>query len=195
MQYNFSDEELIEKFLDSGDPHAFSQLFEKYKYHVFGICLGYTKNEEICKDLTMMVFEKLLRRENLNSVAQFKNWLLTVTKNTCLDYLRSRKRYQARIAKVYEDQTISWYVNESPINFQRGEAEKANDSSKLIQKEELNTAIDQLSATQRECMCLFYFDRKSYKEIQSITGYPISTIKSNLQNGRRNLKKLLERMN
>jgi DNA-directed RNA polymerase specialized sigma24 family protein len=39
---------------------------------------------------------------------------------------------------------------------------------------------------------LFYFEKKSYKEIADLTGFSIKQVKSHIQNGKRNVKNNLE---
>ena len=57
----------------------------------------------------------------------------------------------------------------------------------------LTQALTQLSSEQRTCVELMYFENKSYKEIADITGMDMNKIKSHIQNGKRNLKILLEK--
>jgi RNA polymerase sigma-70 factor (ECF subfamily) len=54
-------------------------------------------------------------------------------------------------------------------------------------------AIQQLNPEQRTCIQLFYLDKKSYQEIADKTGYSLLQVKSYIQNGKRNLKLLLEK--
>ena len=58
----------------------------------------------------------------------------------------------------------------------------------------LETAINGLSADQKQCIELFYLSQKSYNEVEQITGYTFNEVKSHLQNGKRNLKLMMERM-
>jgi RNA polymerase sigma factor (sigma-70 family) len=64
-----------------------------------------------------------------------------------------------------------------------------DDEKKLVA---LNQALTQLNQEQRTCVQLIYLENKSYKEIADITGMEINHIKSHIQNGKRNLKILLE---
>jgi RNA polymerase sigma-70 factor (ECF subfamily) len=59
--------------------------------------------------------------------------------------------------------------------------------------ETLEEGLAQIPAEQRQCVELFYLHQKSYKEIADITGYDLNKIKSYIQNGKRNLKKYLEK--
>lgn len=52
----------------------------------------------------------------------------------------------------------------------------------------LETALNDLSKEQKQCIILFYYKNKSYNEIVEITGFNANEVKSYIQNGKRNLK-------
>jgi len=52
----------------------------------------------------------------------------------------------------------------------------------------LMEAVDTLKKEQQDCIRLFYFQKKSYEEIEAQTGFTYKQVKSFLQNGKRNLK-------
>ena len=56
----------------------------------------------------------------------------------------------------------------------------------------MQKAITQLNREQQQCVTLFYLEKKSYSEIGEITGFPLMKVKSSLQNGKRNLKMMME---
>ena len=58
--------------------------------------------------------------------------------------------------------------------------------------EKLHKALRFLKTEQRACVELMYLEKKSYFEIAEATGYSIKKVKSYIQNGKRNLKLLLE---
>lgn len=60
-----------------------------------------------------------------------------------------------------------------------------------IQLKQLQNAIQQLRPEQQKCIELFYLEDKLYKEIAEMTGFDIKSVKSHIQNGRRNLKILM----
>lgn len=59
--------------------------------------------------------------------------------------------------------------------------------------EALSSGIAMLSKEQSKCIELMYLKEKSYKEIASLTGYNLKQVKSYIQNGKRNLQKILNR--
>jgi RNA polymerase sigma-70 factor (ECF subfamily) len=50
-----------------------------------------------------------------------------------------------------------------------------------------------LNKEQKKCIELFYLQKKSYIQIVALTGYTLMQVKSHIQNGKRNLKFLIEK--
>jgi RNA polymerase sigma-70 factor (ECF subfamily) len=61
------------------------------------------------------------------------------------------------------------------------------------QSHELIAALKELSHDQKVCIQLFYLEKLSYHEIETKTGYSFSQVKSHIQNGKRNLRIILEK--
>lgn len=57
----------------------------------------------------------------------------------------------------------------------------------------LKKCLERLSLQQKQCVEQFYFENRSYKEISQITGEEIGTVRSHIQNGRRNLRICMEK--
>jgi RNA polymerase sigma-70 factor (ECF subfamily) len=57
----------------------------------------------------------------------------------------------------------------------------------------IESSINELNEEQKSCVILFYLQKKSYNEIAATTGYSVMQVKSNIQNGKRNLKILVEK--
>ena len=70
-----------------------------------------------------------------------------------------------------------------------------SDKESIVEKEMnltlLEEALEELNPEQKSCITLFYHHKKSYQQISEITGYSLLQVKSNIQNGKRNLKLLL----
>jgi RNA polymerase sigma-70 factor (ECF subfamily) len=57
----------------------------------------------------------------------------------------------------------------------------------------MGQALEELNKEQKQCVILFYLDKRSYQDIAGITGFTLMQVKSHIQNGKRNLKLLIER--
>ena len=57
----------------------------------------------------------------------------------------------------------------------------------------MTNSLEELNKEQKQCVSLFYLEKKTYQDIADETGYSLMQVKSYIQNGKRNLKILLER--
>ena len=56
----------------------------------------------------------------------------------------------------------------------------------------MKSCLPKLKENQRICIELFYLKNKSYQDIANETNFSLNEIKSYIQNGKRNLKLLIE---
>ncbi|MCY7420497.1 MAG: hypothetical protein LH478_02005, partial [Chitinophagaceae bacterium] len=67
----------------------------------------------------------------------------------------------------------------------------------LVDKDITLTYIEEgllhLNEEQKQCVTLFYLQKKTYHQISSTTGFSILQVKSSIQNGKRNLKIFVEK--
>jgi len=147
--------------------------------------MKYLKNEDRSKDAVMQIFEKLFTDLLKHKVENFKPWLHMVVRNHCLGLLRkdqSLKKNEITYKTEFDFMEIE--DDEHLISENKHEKNITN----------LGNALKQLKTEQKECVELFYIQEKSYNEITDLTGYPIKKVKSYIQNGKRNLKLILEKM-
>ena len=92
--YNqFTDNEIIRRYLDSQDQAWYSQLYWRYASKVFGKCISIIRDEALARDATQDIFIKILL--NLSKFAEqssFSTWLYSITYNYCIDLIRKRKK-------------------------------------------------------------------------------------------------------
>jgi len=176
---NIGDSKLLENFYRDHDNKWLGILLPRYTLLLLGVCMKYLKNEEDAKDAVQQIFFKVINELHKYQVEYFKSWLYMIAKNHCLMHLRNSKNFVVEL-------------NEKFIPAQNAAADK----SELIEKDKLlnkmQNAIKQLNAEQQQCVILFYLEKKSYSEIAEITGFPMMKVKSSLQNGKRNLKMMME---
>lgn len=174
-----TDEQLVNLFKKKNSQKYIGELYNRYAHLVYGVCLKYLKNVEDAQDTLMHVFEKLMQNLNKYEVEKFKPWLYQMAKNECLMKLRKTNK----INHVE--------IENNPLE---SDHEESLQEKKEQEREytELEQAIEQLNTKQKECVKLFYLEKKSYQEIELVTGYSLKEVKSAIQNGKRNLKIILE---
>lgn len=181
-----TDEELVQQYAQFGDNRTFSILYERYVHLVFGSALKYMKSEEEAHDMVAQVFEKLYRKiPEIKEIQNFKGYLYRSVYNECIARLRQLKseREKKDIYTLDEKSNNPFMENEGLI--------RLLDREESIE-EQIEDAIEQLTPDQKRCIRLFFFDKKSYKEIGEIMNFSQKQVKSYLQNGKRNLRNLLE---
>lgn len=175
---HISDTALLERFYSDSNNEWLGIVLERYTYLLLGVCMKYLKNEEEAKDAVQQIFLKAITELGKYKVDYLKSWLYMVAKNHCLMKLR--------------DKHIVVSADE-----QRGLTSEETDKQSIYEKETaltyLEKALDELNAEQKTCVTLFYLQKKSYQEIADHTGFSLLQVKSHIQNGKRNLKMLVEK--
>ena len=180
-----SDEELIAKYRFSHDPIYVGDLFTRYTALVYGVSLKYLKNEADAEDMTMSIFEKLLLELKRFEVKCFSAWLHTLVKNQCMMEIRKRNTEIKKGELILIDE-LDNVENDKVVHLNNDLTE---DEAMF---NNLNLGINTLSESQKKCIELFYIENKTYAEVSKLTGLSINLVKSNIQNGKRNLKLYLE---
>lgn len=171
----FSDEELISRYRARKENKVVGELFNRYALLVVGTCRKYHDSDEEAEDAAMLIFESLFQLLLKHEVASFKPWLMTVTRNHCLMSLRKKK--------IQTHSTID-VLNIAEVQ------DSSIDKEQLLSL--LESALESLKPDQQLCLRMFYLDQKGYSEIAENTGWPIKTVKSHLQNGKRNLLNMMK---
>jgi len=176
-----TDRDLLQRFYQSRDNEWLGVLLQRYTLLLFGVCMKYLKNQEEARDCVQQVFVKTIDELHKYEVHNFKSWLYLVTKNLCLMKLRGQKGKKSvelaekDLARAEDPEDVSSYL----------------EKEKLL--EILQQGIEQLQPEQKQCVTLFYLEKRSYQEICSITGFNNLQVKSHIQNGKRNLRLFVEK--
>ena len=176
--HDISEAELINKYQTSKDQSWLGQLFTPYFNLIFGLCLKYFKDRTKAEDAVMDIYELLSRKLLTHDVKDFRPWLFVVSKNFCLEQLRKGQKQQLK-----KNEAIDMY---SATIFHPDDIDK---EAQLVKMEE---CIDKLKSVQKNCIKAFYLEALTYEDIVDKYQIEWNKVRSNIQNGRRNLKKCME---
>ena len=175
---NLTDEELLRNYYSDDDNYWLGILFQRYTLLLFGVAMKYLKNTTEAQDAVQQIFLKSITEVKKNKVTYFKSWLHVVAKNYCLLMLRDKNK-------------------STPISDEFLIPDEEIDFLSIQHDDKTLTAIEQclpkLNKEQNTCLTLFYLQRKSYQEVCTLTNFSMLQVKSHIQNGKRNLKILVEK--
>ena len=178
---NTDDTVLLSLFKEKGDKQALARLFDRYLELIYGLCVQYLKSTSLSEDAVMAIYAELQEKVPQHDIRNFKNWLFTFVRNHCLMQLRKDKKMPTQhfdAAFMHSDENVHLVIEQKEDN----ERQSA-----------LNFCLEQLSTQQKACVQLFYYQGHSYKEIAEMREEPLGIVRSFIQNGRRNLKKCIEK--
>lgn len=169
-----SDAELLER-LHEGDGSALAPLVERYQGALLRHARALVGDDSAHHDVVQDTFLKLLEKPPLLPAAirgdahaesaHLASWLHKVTRNGCMDTLRSEKRRRHREEAVASGEAA-----------RDGQAGGAG----LVEARDTRAAVERglalLHPDQREVLVLRLISERSYKEIAEITGRKIGTV-------------------
>jgi RNA polymerase sigma factor (sigma-70 family) len=175
---------LVARYKETEDLGLVGELFNRHSALILGRCVHYLKSKDDAHDASMDIFEELVTKLLVHNVSNFRSWLYTLVGNHCLMKLRKVKDIKEVDAL---NEKIENRFMENP-DFEHLLNETQSES------EMLQMAMAQLKESQRICVELFYLQELSYKEVSEKTGFDLNQVKSDIQNGKRNLKLILMKM-
>jgi RNA polymerase sigma-70 factor (ECF subfamily) len=176
---------LIERCLH-GDQAAWEQIVRQYRRKVFNIAYKFVGRHDQAEDLTQDVFLKLYKSlDTFDRRANFQTWLISVSRNLCIDYYRSVRKEREAINRDVDPSELA-AVSPNPAADTRLEHQ---DRVRL-----LRLALDKLAPTLRSAVMLRDIQELSYQEIAERLRLPEGTVKSRINRGRTELARQIQKL-
>jgi RNA polymerase sigma-70 factor (ECF subfamily) len=180
-----SDDQLIQALADRRSPEkakrAFQDLFATHGGLVLGYCNRILADKTLAEDVAQEVWMKVIQNaDKYEARGQFRPWLLTLSRNTCFNVLRSRK------ALDYEESIDS---ETNPSN-----AEGTDPLTALLAESDNRTVrdlIDSLPTSQRTALSLLLIEELSYSDIAKAMGASLTAVKTYIFRARKILEQEL----
>jgi RNA polymerase sigma-70 factor (ECF subfamily) len=177
----YTDEELLELYNNSRRQEYFGQLYSRYIPLLYGLCLKYLQEAAKAEDAVMQLFEDLMPKIFNYEIRIFRTWIYSVAKNHCLQLLRKNER------EISVDFTVQVMESDEIIHL----FEEEDNTEKVAA---LNRCLEKLPDPQRISILKFFMEEMSYTDIADLTGFQLKSVKSYIQNGKRNLKICIEKI-
>lgn len=169
-----SDEELF-TLVRTKNRGALEELYDRYGNLVFSYSYKFSnKQVDMAKEITQLVYLRLWTTESSYdaSKGKFINWLLTITRNICLDYVKKEQRHS-----LHDNQVAMEHI-ENP----------KNEIEEHINEQLIHQAKLRLTEKQQRLLDLLYWKGCTLQEIAKIEQEPIGTVKSRLHQSLKQLR-------
>lgn len=162
-----------------GDPQAASAFVHRFQGAVFGLALSITRDPGLAEDVSQEAFVKAWRAADHYDIrrASVLTWLLTITRNTAIDAVRSRRPVPADaefLDQLVEDATGAPDLAETAVH--RLETDRA------IQH------LHRLSPEQARAVVLAVIGGCTAAEVSQREQIPLGTAKTRIRDGLRRLR-------
>jgi RNA polymerase sigma-70 factor (ECF subfamily) len=176
-------DEIIERCLN-GDQAAWDEIVHRHWRLVFNVAYKFVGSGELAEDLAQDVFVKVFKSLNtFDRRANFHTWLVSVSRNLCIDHYRSVRKEREAIARDVDPADLA---PAAPGRSAYAELEQ-RDRVQL-----LRAALDRLAPALRTAVMLRDVQELTYQEIADRLGLPEGTVKSRINRGRTELARHLQ---
>lgn len=158
-------------------------LYKRYEQRIYYKAISLLKNKHDAMDLSHDIFIKIFTHLNqFEGRSKFSLWIHTITFNTCMKYLKDKKR-------------ISFFALD---NQDQVDTSEKDISEKLMLEMDINhiqAGMKELKEDERYVLILKYSDGLKIREMSKILGQSESAIKMKLMRSREKLFEYHQKMN
>jgi len=169
MCYNNKDNEMKDDIIEkakSGDRDSQEIIYREFKDRIYTLALYYTKNPANSSDVTQDIFIKVFRVLTKFNGGNFKAWIYRVSINHLLNYVTRQKTFAD--------------INQNYLS--------TNDRN-IEEKIEIERTLKKMPEKLSFLLILREKEGLDYRELSSVFGVPIGTIKSRLYKARKLFRK------
>lgn len=172
------DSELMRR-VASHDESALTALYDRHSSLLYSLARRIVQDESAAEEILQDVFLHIWRIAPRFDEArgQLRGWLLVITRNRALSYLRRRHHIELNDMDVYAISSA------------------ATQDSTAAQGELITRIRGALEELPEEVYALFemaYFEGMTHSEIAKRTGQPLGTVKTRLRSGLTNLRRVFQ---
>jgi RNA polymerase sigma-70 factor (ECF subfamily) len=178
-------ETLIQKCL-LGDQAAWERIVRQHWRKVFNVAYKFVGRHDEAEDLAQDIFLKVFKSlDTFDRRANFQTWLISVSRNLCIDYYRSVRK---------ERQTIDRGVDPNELT---PESTEVGPMAALEQRDRvmlLKQALAALPEPLRIAILMRDIQERSYQDIADELRLPEGTVKSRINRGRAELARQIRKL-
>lgn len=162
------------------DHQFFQNTIHPHRHKLYRFAFTLTQQRDLAEDVVQEVFEKVWAQgqEGLSMIHNWEAWCMTLTRNLCLDKLKSPKY---RNFDPIETTTDRPTMAPSPL-----QTTESRDTLAFVRQ-----IMEALPTPQRMVMHLRDVEEMSYEEIAQALDMTLDQVKVNLHRGRKSMREKL----
>jgi RNA polymerase sigma-70 factor (ECF subfamily) len=180
-------EEAVRRFLE-GEEEAFNRIVRQWERKIYNLAWHMLGNREDAQDVVQETFLSVFKSiKNLRDPGSFSTWTYKITLNHC------RARRKSRSPAFLLQDLVSDRNEEEPT-LQRNIPATQDGSGPVEALDIVRKALADLSEDHRTAIVLKEYVGLSLEELATVMQCPLSTAKSRLYHGLREVQRNLKRM-
>jgi RNA polymerase sigma-70 factor (ECF subfamily) len=169
-----------------GDQVAWAVIVQTHRRKVFNLAYKFVGRFDEAEDLTQDIFIKIFKAlHTFDRRANFQTWLISISRNLCIDHYRSVRKERATIARDVDASELT------PASRERGPYAQLEQTDL---KDLIRRAMMELPETLRTAVTLRDLQEFTYQEIADQLRLPEGTVKSRINRGRIELARQIKRI-
>jgi len=178
-------EAIIQRCLQ-GDELAWNTIVEQYRRKVFNVAYKFVGRHEEAEDLTQDIFIKIFKSlGTFDRRANFQTWLISVSRNLCIDHYRSVRQERQAIDHQIDPNELS------PVAHEPGPIAAIEQQDRVLL---LREALGALPESLRKAVLMRDIQELTYQEIADKLHLPEGTVKSRINRGRTELARQIRKL-
>jgi RNA polymerase sigma-70 factor (ECF subfamily) len=178
-------EALIQRCLQ-GDQAAWEAIVRLHRRKVFNVAYKFVGKHDEAEDLTQDIFLKIFKSlDTFDRRANFQTWLISVSRNLCIDHYRSVRKERETIDREVDTSELA------PSTPEPGPIAALEQRDRVVL---LRQALAALPDTLRTAVLLRDIQELSYQEIADRLKLPEGTVKSRINRGRMELARQIRKL-
>src|ERR1700674_1460205 len=169
-----------------GDQSAWDLIVRQHWRKVFNVAYKFVGRHDEAEDLTQDIFLKVFKSlETFDRRANFQTWLISVSRNLCIDHYRSVRKERETINRDVDASDLS------PASLDEGPVAAIEQRDRVML---LRQALAALPESLRTAVLMRDIQERSYQEIADALRLPEGTVKSRINRGRTELARQIRKL-
>lgn len=172
--------------IQTGDFVAVEELYKRYRRQAINLAFKILNSSEAAEDVFHDVFLRFWEQPTSYNPqrGRFGAWLLTLVRNSSIDYLRRKRHIQVSLDQQDTGDSLNYAITET-VQFE-------DEVLLKMQLVSVEQAMQKLTDEQIYVIKLAFFNGLTHHEIAVETELPLGTVKSRIRQGLMKLKGVLE---